>query len=118
MSPLNRGHLKYDMKKLKEGNCWKACFDQKHNKYLGRIVCTNREGQTRELYEITGEVFNRLGSFADDYDNECLIRTGKLLFRFEDTMYGTLGPVYSVYDDSYTESDWYEAYESLTSKQQ
>jgi hypothetical protein len=39
------------MKKLKEGNCWKACFDQKRNKYLGRIVCTNREGQTRELYE-------------------------------------------------------------------
>ena len=39
------------MKKLKEGNYWKACFDQKHNKYLGRIVYTNREGQTRELYE-------------------------------------------------------------------
>ena len=118
MPSLNRWHLNYDMKKLKEGNCWKACFDQKHNKYLGRIVYTNREGQTRELYEITGEVFNRLGSFSDDYDNECLIRTGKLLFRFEDTMYGTLGPVYSEYDDSYTESDWYEAYESLTSKQQ
>ena len=116
MPSLNRWHLKYDMKKLKEGNCWKACFDQKHNKYLGRIVCTNREGQTRELYEITGEVFNRLGSFPDDYDNECLIRTGKLLFRFEDTMYGTLGPVNTVYDDNYTESDWYEAYKSLTQK--
>ena len=104
------------MKKLKEGNYWKACFDQKHNKYLGRLVYTNREGQTRELYEITSEVFDRLGSFPDDNDNDRLIQTGKLLFRFEDTMYGTLGPVYSVYDDSYTESDWHQAYKLLTQK--
>jgi hypothetical protein len=31
-------------------------------------------------------------------------------------MYGTLGPVNSEYDDSYTESDWFEAYKSLTQK--
>lgn len=106
------------MKKLKEGIYWKACYDQRHNKYLGHIVCTNREGQTRELYEITSEIFNRLGSFSEDIDNERLIRTGKLLFRFEDTIYGTLGPVSSVYDDSYTESDWHQAYKSLAHPQQ
>lgn len=103
-------------KLLKKGNCWKACYDQQHNKYLGRIVNTNREGQTRVLYEITREVFDRLGSFPEDYDNELLIQTGRLLFRFEDTMYGTLGPVASVYDESYTEADWYRAWESLEEK--
>lgn len=101
------------MKLLKEGNCWKACYDQKHNKYLGRLVYTDREGQTRELYEITKEIFDRLGSFPDDYDNDRLIQTGRLLYRFEDTMYGTLGPVNTVYDDGYTERDWYHVYELL-----
>jgi hypothetical protein len=77
---------------------------------------TNREGQTRYLYEITKEVFDRLGSFPDDYDNDRLIETGRLLFRFEDTMYGTMGPERSVHDDSYTEDDFDKAFDSLKSK--
>jgi hypothetical protein len=77
---------------------------------------TNREGQTRFLYEITKEVFDRLGSFPDDYDNDRLIETGRLLFRFEDTMYGTMGPERSVHDDSYTEDDFDKAFDSLKSK--
>ena len=77
---------------------------------------TNREGQTRYLYEITKEVFDRLGSFPDDYDNDRLIETGRLLFRFEDTMYGTMGPERSVHDDSYTEDDFDKAFEALKSK--
>ena len=76
---------------------------------------TNREGQTRFLYEITKEVFDRLGSFSDDYDNDRLIETGRLLFRFEDTMYGTMGPERSVHDDSYTEDDFDKAFNSLKS---
>ena len=99
------------MKLCKEGNCWKACYDQERNKYFGQLMYTNREGQTRYLYEITKEIFDRLGSFPEDYDNDRLIETGRLLFRFEDTMYGTL-----VYDDSYTESDFDKAFESLTKK--
>ena len=104
------------MKLCKEGNCWKACYDQNHNKYFGHLMYTNREGQTRYLYEITKEVFDRLGSFPEDYDNDRLIETGRLLFRFEDTMYGTLGPEHYVYDDSYTESDFDKAFESLAKK--
>lgn len=104
------------MKLFKEGNYWKACYDQQHKKYFAHLMYTNREGQTRYLYEITKEVFDRLGSFPDDYDNDRLIETGRLLFRFEDTMYGTMGPEWSVHDESYTESDFDKAFEALKSK--
>lgn len=104
------------MKLFKEGNYWKACYDQQHKKYFAHLMYTNREGQTRYLYEITKEVFDRLGSFPDDYDNDRLIETGRLLFRFEDTMYGTMGPEWSVHDGSYTESDFDKAFEALKSK--
>ena len=77
---------------------------------------TNREGQTRYLYEITKEIFDRLGSFPDDYDNDRLIETGRLLFRFEDTMYGTLGPERVTFDDSYSEDDFRKAFDSLKTK--
>ena len=104
------------MKLYKEGNCWKACYDKEHNKYVSYLVYTNREGQTRYLYEITKEIFDRLGSFPDDYDNDRLIETGRLLFRFEDTMYGTLGPVSVTFDDSYSEDDFRKAFDSLKTK--
>lgn len=104
------------MKLFKEGNYWKACYDQQHKKYFAHLMYTNREGQTRYLYEITKEVFDRLGSFPDDYDNDRLIETGRLLFRFEDTMYGTMGPEWSVHDGSYTESDFDKAFDALKSK--
>ena len=42
-----------------------------------------------------------------------LIETGRLLFRFENTMYGTMGPEHHVYDENYTESDFDKAFESL-----
>ena len=104
------------MKLFKEGNYWKACYDQTRNMYLGYLMYTDREGQTRFLYEITNEIFNRLGSFPNDYDNDELIKTGRLLYRFENTMYGTLGPEESVLDDSYTESDFDMAFDALKKK--
>lgn len=100
----------------KQGKCWKACYDQQRQKYYGHLMYTDREGQTRYLYEITKEVFDRLGSFPDDYDNDRLIETGRLLFHFVNTMYGTLGPERHVQDDSYTESDFDETFESLKKK--
>lgn len=104
------------MKLFKEGNCWKACYDQERRKHYGYLMYTNREGQTRYLYEITKEVFDRLGSFPDDYDNDRMIQTGRLLFRFENTMYGTMGPEYVTFDDSYTEDDFDKAFDALKSK--
>ena len=104
------------MKLFKEGNCWKACYDQERRKHYGYLMYTNREGQTRYLYEITKEVFDRLGSFPDDYDNDRMIQTGRLLFRFENTMYGTMGPEYATFDSSYTEADFDKAFDALKSK--
>lgn len=104
------------MKLFKEGNCWKACYDKERRKHYGYLMYTNREGQTRYLYEITKEVFDRLGSFPDDYDNDRMIQTGRLLFRFENTMYGTMGPEYVTFDDSYTEDDFDKAFDALKSK--
>ena len=104
------------MKLYKEGNYWKACYDQQRKKYYGYLMYTDREGQTRHLYEITKEIFDRLGSFPDDYDNDQLIQTGRLLFHFENTMYGTMGPEHHVLDGSYTESDFDKAFEELKKK--
>ena len=101
------------MKLYKEGNHWKACYDQERRKYYGYLMYTDREGQTRYLYEITKEIFDRLGSFSEDYENDRLIETGRRLFRFENTMYGTMGPEHHVYDENYTESDFDKAFESL-----
>ena len=35
----------------------------------------------------------------DGSDNETLIREGKMTYSFENTMYGTLGPERTVWDD-------------------
>lgn len=104
------------MKQFKEGNHWQACYDQERRKYYGYLMYTNREGQTRRLYEITKEIFDRLGSFPDDYDNDQMIQMGRLLYRFENTMYGTLGPESVTFDDSYTEADFDKTFDSLKSK--
>ena len=44
------------------------------------------------------------GTFADDNENEELIRTAKMTYSFEDTMYGTLGPERTVWDEEAHES--------------
>ena len=50
-------------------------------------------------YEITQDIYNRLGSFSDDIENERLIKTAKMCYSFENTMYGTLGPERTVWDE-------------------
>lgn len=101
------------MESYKKGNCWKACYDKDTGKYLGYIVYTSREGQERYLYEISKDVFDRLGSFKDDYENDRLIKDeGKSFYRFENTMYGTLGPEESVYEEG-GESIWDRAYKKI-----
>ena len=47
---------------------------------------------------------DRLGTFCDDIDNERLIRTAKLTYSFENTMYGTLGPERMVWDEEAIET--------------
>lgn len=59
----------------------------------------SREGREEYDYEISRELYDRLGSFRDDCENERLIRTGKRAYSFENTMYGTLGPERVVWDE-------------------
>ena len=60
---------------------------------------TSREGREQYDYEITKEIYDRLGSFSDDVENERLIKTAKMSYSFENTMYGTLGPERTVWDE-------------------
>lgn len=91
--------------KMKKGSCWTAYRDPGTNRYFAEIIYTSREGREQYDYEITREIYDRLGSFSEDYENERLIRTGKRTYSFENTMYGTLGPERVVWDE--------EAYEAM-----
>ncbi|MCR5118950.1 MAG: hypothetical protein K6B44_04940 [Lachnospiraceae bacterium] len=83
----------------KEGNNWTAYYDPDKDRYFAEIIYTSREGREQYDYEITKEIYERLGSFGDDVENERLIRTAKMTYSFENTMYGTLGPERMVWDD-------------------
>ncbi len=87
------------MKTKKQGNNWTAWYDPETNRYFARIMYTSREGREQYDYEITRDIYSRLGAFGEDSENEDLIRTGELAYSFENTMYGTLGPERKVWDD-------------------
>ncbi|MBR5091742.1 MAG: hypothetical protein IK093_20150, partial [Ruminiclostridium sp.] len=59
----------------------------------------SREGREQYDYEITQDIYARLGTFGDDSDNDRLIMTAKRTYSFENTMYGTLGPERTVWDE-------------------
>lgn len=87
------------MENKKEGNYWTAYYDSDKNRYFAEIIYTSREGREQYDYEITKEIYDKLGTFSDDYKNEELIRTGNMSYSFENTMYGTLGPERMVWDE-------------------
>ena len=87
------------MKTKKQGNNWTAYYDPDTGRYFAEIMYTSREGREQYDYEITKEVFDRLGTFSDDLDNERLIKTARMTYSFENTMYGTLGPERTVWDE-------------------
>ena len=93
------------MKNEKRGNNGSAYHDPDTGRYFAEIIYTSREGREQYDYEITQDVYGRLGTFDDDVDNERLIKTGKMAYSFENTMYGTLGPERTVWDG--------EAYEAM-----
>lgn len=92
------------MKNEKSGNYWTAYYDEKENRYFARIMYISREGLEQYDYEITRDIYARLGTFEDDTENERLIRTAKLAYSFENTMYGTLGPERTVWDEEVHET--------------
>ena len=93
----------------KKGNNWTAYYDPDTGRYFAEIIYTSREGREQYDYEITQDMYNRLGTFKDDTDNERLIKTAKMAYSFENTMYGTLGPERTVWDD-----EAHEAMNTLT----
>ena len=86
------------MKTKKKGNNWTAYYDPDTGRYFAEIMYTSREGREQYDYEITQDIYNRLGTFKDDIENERLIKTAKIAYSFENTMYGTLGPERTVWD--------------------
>lgn len=92
------------MKNKKQGNNWTAYHDNDTNRYFAEIMYTSREGREQYDYEITQEIYASLGTFSDNIDNERLIKTAKRLYSFENTMYGTLGPERTVWDEEANET--------------
>lgn len=92
------------MKKKKEGNNWTAYYDPDSRRYFAEIIYTSREGREQYNYEITQDIYARLGTFSEDVENERLIKTGNMSYSFENTMYGTLGPERTVWDEEAEEA--------------
>ncbi len=87
------------MKSEKHGNNWTAYYDAESGRYFARIMYISREGVEEYRYEITQDIYSRLGTFSDDVENERLIRDGEMAYSFENTMYGTLGPERTVWNE-------------------
>ena len=87
------------MQTKKQGSCWTAYHDPEAGRYFAELIYTSREGREQYDYEITKDIYDRLGTFADDTENERRIRNGTMTYSFENTMYGTLGPERMTWDD-------------------
>lgn len=92
------------MKTKKKGNNWTAYYDPETGRYFAEIMYTSREGREQYNYEITEDIYSRLGTFKDDIENERLIKTANMTYSFENTMYGTLGPERTVWDEEANEA--------------
>ena len=79
-------------------------YDPDTGRCFAEIMYTSREGREQYDYEITQDIYGRLGTFQDDTDNERLIKTAKMTYSFENTMYGTLGPERTVWDEEANEA--------------
>ena len=88
------------MQCLKRGEHWAAYYDNKNERYVARRSFTSYEGTEIYHYELTKEIYDKLGSFENDYDNVSLIRTATLTHSMEDTRH-TPCAIDTVYD-----KDW------------
>ena len=96
--------LTKDMETEKHGNHWTAYYAPESGRYFARMMYISREGLEEYRYEITHDIFSQLGTFADDTENERLIKTAEMVYSFENTMYGTLGPEKTVFNDDANEA--------------
>jgi len=83
---------------FKEGNTWKACYDEIQNLYTAFIE-TVVVGYSYTLYEIDQEIFDGLIDGDESYDGQHLISQGRCLYM---EVNDTCGPGYTVvFDDDY-----------------
>ena len=101
---MNSGKGDAFMVQEKKGNDWTAYYDPETGRYFAEIMYTSREGREQYNYEITEDIFAKLGTFADDVENERLIKTADMTYSFQNTMYGTLGPERTVWDEESNEA--------------
>lgn len=75
--------------KMKEGLGWKACYNEKENKYGAEVMFQG----SWDLYEITADVFNSLNEKMNSSTAEELISQGRHLYIHSND---NLGPSYNV----------------------
>ena len=83
---------------------WTAYYDPETDRYFAEIMYSSREGREQYDYEITKEIYSRLGASGSDEYDEDPIRTGRIAYSFQNTMYGTLGPERTVWDEEASEA--------------
>ena len=58
------------MKTMKKGNYWTAYYDPETKRYFAEIMYISREGMEDYKYEITQGIYDRLGTFGKDSEDE------------------------------------------------
>ena len=84
---------------------WTLAYNNDTKLNFAEIMYTSREGREQYDYEISKDIYARLGTFSDAVDNERLIKTAKSIYSFEHTMYGTLEPERTVWDKEAMQSE-------------
>lgn len=61
---------------------WKVCYDEENEIYTAQKRFMGAGGYSMSLYEITKDIFDKVGTFEDDdYKSERLISEGRELYR-------------------------------------
>ena len=80
---------------FKKGSGWKACFDEKNERYFGEYGGT----QSYHLYELTKELFDQLDEGMSEGDASDIMYNGRHMYMSVDDR---CGPPYTiVFDDDY-----------------
>lgn len=80
---------------------WTVCYDNVLGIYTARVGFGGAGGSSVRLYQITKEIFDKVGTFEDDdYKSERLIATGRILYGCENSKYAS-GPDERVFDKNW-----------------
>ena len=67
---------------------WKVCYDKYIGTYTAMLSFGGAGGSSSSFYQISKAIFDQVGTFVDDdYKSERLIKTGRLLYRCDDSKY-------------------------------